>query len=87
MLILPGNTSSGKCHRGELEYFSQCHTTASIDFLGTGSSDRLLDWPSDWWLQASQQAVALIDHLGFASGAVMGTSGGAFLSAIREGIP
>lgn len=81
LLILPGNTASSACHEGELEAFSArpgpgCHAV-SLDFLGTGRSDRVEVWADDWWAQGARQARALVEHLGYTSCVVMGTSGGA----------
>lgn len=45
MLILPGNTASSSCYQGEMDYFSDRYRVASLDFLGTGRSDRLSVWP------------------------------------------
>jgi pimeloyl-ACP methyl ester carboxylesterase len=81
LLILPGNTASSACHEGELAYFSDHpgdgHRAVALDFLGTGRSDRVEAWADDWWAQGARQARALIDHLGYDTCAVMGTSGGA----------
>ncbi|MCP3965164.1 MAG: hypothetical protein GY750_16730 [Lentisphaerae bacterium] len=48
-----------------------------MDFLGTGQSDRLKDWPEDWWYHGACQAKALAEHLGQEKCIIMGTSGGA----------
>lgn len=81
LLILPGNTASSACHKGELAYFSAHpgagHHAVSLDFLGTGRSDRVAAWADDWWAQGAHQARALVDHLSYDRCAVMGTSGGA----------
>jgi valacyclovir hydrolase len=76
LLILPGNTASSASHQGELEYFSQTHQVAALDYLGTGKSDRLNDWLDDWFYQAACQAKALADHLSGEKCIVMGASGG-----------
>lgn len=76
LLILPGNTASSACHAGELEHFGRRWQAVSLDFLGTGRSDRLAAWPATWWVDGARQAAALLDHLGAERGAVLGTSGG-----------
>jgi len=76
LLILPGNTSSSICHGGELDYFGQDYHALSLDFRGTGKSQRLASWPEDWWEKCADDAAALINHLGEQSCLVMGTSGG-----------
>ncbi len=87
LLILPGNTSSSICHGGELDYFGQDYHALSLDFRGTGKSQRLASWPEDWWVKCADDAAALINHLGKQSCLVMGTSGGgniALLVAIKH---
>lgn len=87
LVILPGNTASSICHQGELEYFSDRFHVAALDFPGTGLSDRLPEWPEDWWEQAAHQVSALINHLGYDYGWLMGASGGgavALLTAIEH---
>jgi len=86
LLILPGNTASSICCQGEIDYFSDRYHTASLDFLGTGKSDRVTIWAQDWWANGASQAKTLVEHLGFKNCIVMGTSGGgaaALLMAIH----
>ena len=60
LLILPGNTASSASHAGELAYFGQRYRTVSLDFRGTGQSDRLAEWPDDWWEISGGAIVALL---------------------------
>lgn len=86
LLILPGNTASSICCQGEIDYFSDRYHTASLDFWGTGKSDRVTIWAHDWWADGASQAKALVEHLGYQECIVMGTSGGgaaALLMAIH----
>ncbi len=80
LLILPGNTASSAHHVADLEYFGQRFHAVSLDFAGTGQSDRVAVWPIDWWVQGAHAAVALIDHLGEERAIVLGTSGGGFIA-------
>ena len=80
LLILPGNSASSACHDGELAYFSRRYHPVSLDFLGTGQSDRLVVWPDDWWQQGAYQARALLAHLRQPRCLVMGASGGAVVA-------
>jgi valacyclovir hydrolase len=82
LLILPGNTASSASHAGELAYFGQRFHTVALDFLGTGQSDRLEEWPEDWWEIGAHAAAALIEHLGEESAFVIGTSGGAIVALL-----
>ncbi len=49
LLILPGDTSSAAHHSGELAHFGDRYHSVSLDFRGTGRSDRIETWPADWW--------------------------------------
>ncbi len=80
LLILPGNTATSACHEGELAHFGSSYHTVSMDFWGTGQSDRLVSWPDDWFEQAAHDAAALVAHLGEEEAIVMGTSGGAVVA-------
>jgi valacyclovir hydrolase len=82
LLILPGNTASSICHEGELEYFSHHYHAVALDFLGTGQSDRMDEWPDDWWEQNAHAAAALVQHLGKDRAMIMGTSGGAIVALL-----
>jgi valacyclovir hydrolase len=77
LLVLPGNTATSAHHTGELSHFGAHYHTIAMDFRGTGQSDRLLNWPDDWYEQAAHDAAALVEHLGAGPAIVMGTSGGA----------
>jgi pimeloyl-ACP methyl ester carboxylesterase len=50
--------------------------------MGTGRSERVEVWPSDWWLQGARMAVSLMDHLAEERAVVMGTSGGAVVALL-----
>ncbi|MBI1298660.1 alpha/beta fold hydrolase [bacterium] len=82
LLILPGNTASSASHEGELAYFADRFHTVSLDFRGTGQSDRLDPWPVDWYAVAAHDTAALIDHLGAEQATLIGTSGGAIVALL-----
>ncbi|MHB0878140.1 MAG: alpha/beta fold hydrolase [Anaerolineae bacterium] len=82
LLLLPGNTASSAHHEGELAYYGQKHRAISLDFWGTGASDRLPRWPDDWFDLAAADAAALIEHLGVGPCLVMGTSGGSAVALL-----
>ncbi len=77
LLILHGNTASSAMHAGELEYFGRRYHAVALDFAGTGQSERVAAWPTDWWQQGARDALALVRHLGESRAIFMGTSGGA----------
>jgi len=82
LLILPGNTSSSTHHEGELAYFGKRYHAASLDFRGTGRSERLVEWPDNWFELAAHDAAALVAHLGQEKAIVIGTSGGAIVALL-----
>lgn len=82
LLILPGNTASSACHEGELVYFGKQFHAVSLDFRGTGKSQRLSSWPADWWDKCTDDVAALVTHLGVEHCIVMGTSGGASIALL-----
>lgn len=82
LLILPGNTATSICHKDELEYFGSRYHVVSLDFWGTGQSERIDIFPNDWWEQGAHDAAALVGHLGYQQCIVMGTSGGASIALL-----
>jgi pimeloyl-ACP methyl ester carboxylesterase len=82
LLLLHGNTTSSICHQGELDHYCDRFHVVAPDFLGTGLSDRLEEWPDDWWAQGARDAAALAAHLGYQRAYVAGTSGGAIAALL-----
>ena len=82
LLVLPGNTASSACHEGELAHFCARYHAVSVDFLGTGHSERVAVWDSLWWEQGAAQARALVEHLRCRDCIVVGTSGGAVVGLL-----
>jgi len=77
LVLLPGNTSSSVNMQSEMAYFSKRFRTVSVDFLGTGRSDRVDHWANEWWLQGAHQVKGLVQELGVDRCILVGTSGGA----------
>lgn len=87
LLILPGDTSSAAHHSGELAHFEDHYHSVSLDFRGTGRSDRIETWPADWWEICVEDTAALVRHLGEGPAILVGQSAGAAISlmlAIRH---
>lgn len=80
LIILPGNTVTSAAHENELTYFSDRYKTVSLDFLGTGKSDRMEKWSSAWWEESSHQVAALVEHLNYSQAILLGVSGGAIIA-------
>ena len=86
VIILPGNTASSKAHTKEIEYFSKTYCTISMDFLGTGESNRIDQWETDWWLGCADQVNQLIRHLNLKDVNLIGTSGGATIALLTAAL-
>lgn len=82
MIVLPGNTASSASHVDDLSYFGQFFHAASMDFWGTGLSDRIETWPDDWWETAACDAAKLIETLGEDSAIIVGCSGGSAIALL-----
>jgi len=82
LILLPGNTASSAAYENELKYFSQKYYAVSLDYLGTGLSDRLKKWPCNWWEECAKQVKNLIEHLNYEKAILLGTSGGAVISLL-----
>jgi len=80
LLLFPGNTASSSHMQGKAEYFSKNFQAVSMDFWGTGRSDRMETWPADWWEQGARDAAALLQHLGGEPCIAVGMSGGAVVA-------
>ena len=77
LLLLHGNTASSKMFDPIVPLFSEKNAVIRMDFLGCGQSERLAKWPTDLWYSWSEQAAALLKHLGLRKVNVIGCSGGA----------
>ena len=77
LLLLHGNTASGKMFDPIIPLFSEKNTVIRMDFLGCGQSGRSEKWPTDLWYSWGEQAAALLKYLGSCQVNVIGCSGGA----------
>lgn len=80
MIFLPGNTASSIAYQPLIDFYSAHFFTVSIDFLGTGKSDRISDSKENWWKYSAEQVHALIEHLGYKKAIIVGSSGGAVVA-------
>ena len=85
LLLLHGNTASGKLFDPVIPVLSAKYHVIVPDFLGCGKSDRIEKWPDDLWYEWSEQAVALCRYLGLGKVNVIGCSGGA-IAAINAAL-
>lgn len=77
LLLLHGNTLSGRMFGPIVPYFAARYRVIVPDFLGCGRSDRLEQWPADLWYDWGRQAAALCREKGLEKVLVIGSSGGA----------
>jgi pimeloyl-ACP methyl ester carboxylesterase len=77
IIFLPGNSASSIVYQSQIDFFSKKYYAVSIDFLGTGQSDRISDTKENWWKFSAKQVNALIEHLGYQNAIIVGSSGGA----------
>lgn len=82
LLLLHGNTVSGRFFAPVIPMFADKYHVMVPDFLGCGRSDRISKWPTDLWYEWSRQAMALCESKRLNNINVIGCSGGA-LAAIN----
>ncbi|MBR5996243.1 MAG: alpha/beta hydrolase [Eubacteriaceae bacterium] len=82
LVLLHGNTSSGRMFDPVVPFFSRKYRVITIDFLGCGRSDRIMPWPDDLWHVWGDQVKAVCSCLCNDKVNIIGVSGGA-LAAIN----
>ncbi len=82
LFLLHGNTASSKMFDIVLNLYKKDFKIVLIDFLGHGQSDRLKEFPTDFWFDEAMQVIELIHIKNYQRVNVIGTSGGA-LAAIN----
>lgn len=82
LVLLHGNTVSGKFFTPVIPKLSDKYHVITLDFLGCGRSDRISEWPEDLWFEWSNQVQILMKHLGYEKANLIGCSGGA-ISAVN----
>lgn len=80
LIFLPGNTASSIVYQPQIDFFSKKYLAVSVDYLGTGKSDRILDINENWWKFSARQVNALIEHLGYKKAIIVGSSGGSVVA-------
>lgn len=77
LILLHGNTSSGKMFDPIVPKLTKDFNVIVPDFLGCGHSDRIKKWPSDLWYDWGNQVKELCVHKNFDKVNIIGSSGGA----------
>lgn len=76
LFFLHGNTASGNMYYHLIPYFSDFHVVVP-DFLGHGKSERLTEFPADFWYDQGRQVIALRKCFPEKTAILFGSSGGA----------
>ena len=82
VILLPGNTASAAHLLGDMERLTGRFRVVALDLPGTGMSDRMAVWPTDWWGLGAQAAAALIAHLDAGPAIAIGSSGGGVIALL-----
>jgi len=77
LFLLHGNTASSKMFDYVVDLYKDDFKIILIDFLGHGNSDRLNQFPIDFWYDQAMQAISLITLNDYGKVNLIGTSGGA----------
>ena len=85
LILLHGNTASGRMFDPIIAMLTGKYHVITMDFLGCGRSDQMASWPCDLWYEWARQVRALCEHLGLGEVYLVGTSGGA-LAAINAAL-
>lgn len=77
-VFLHGNTASSKMFEFLLPLYRDDMKIILIDFLGNGTSDRLVSFPEEMWIDQGHQIVEPCRNLNCGKVNLIGTSGGAY---------
>lgn len=77
LILLHGNSVSSKMFTGITDLYNKNFKVILIYFLGHGNSDRLAQFPCDFWYDQAMQVIELITHNHYGRVNLIGTSGGA----------
>ena len=80
LLLLHGNTASSKMFDGVLDFYKDDFKLILVDFLGHGKSDRLMEFPVDFWYDEAIQIIQLLEQNRYGKVNIVGTSGGALVA-------
>ena len=80
LLLLHGNSVSSKMFDGVLDFYKDDFKLILVDFLGHGKSDRLMEFPTDFWYEEAMQIIQMLEQNGYGKVNIIGTSGGALVA-------
>lgn len=77
LVIIHGNSVSSRMHLGLMKKLAKHYMVISLDLPGHGKSERIDNWPIDFWYEQANAVAALIKHLKLGKTILLGYSGGA----------
>ncbi len=80
LLLLHGNTLSSKMFNPIIDFYKSNNRVVLIDFLGHGKSDRVENFPIDFWYNEAMQIIAFLEEKMYNNVNLIGTSGGALVA-------
>lgn len=80
LIIIHGNSVSSKMHKALIHELKADFQVISIDLPGHGESERLSEWPIDYWFEHAKVIVELIKTLNIEKADLLGYSGGALIA-------
>lgn len=85
LLLLPSDTLSSKMYQSVVGLYRNHYQLFLMDFLGTGQSERVSEFPEDFWFDRGQQVAAFLQQQNIKKAVLVGTGGGA-LAAINAAL-
>lgn len=79
LILLHGNSVSSKMFDSESIFYSKYYKVYLIDYPGHGRSERLMNFPDDFWFYISRSVLKLIENENLNDIYIIGTSGGALV--------
>ena len=80
VLIIHGNSVSQKMHKNLMNKLARSFRVISLDLPGHGKSERLENWPVDFWYEHAKAVNKLICDLVLDDVSLLGYSGGALVA-------
>jgi len=81
LVLLPGNTASSAVHEKDINFFVENNFRVICpDYIGYGKSDRLHEFPVDFWYSNAKIIIKLIESINIENYNLLGTSGGALVA-------
>lgn len=80
LLLLHGNTASSNMFQHLLKLYKDHYKVILLDFLGHGKSDRLTQFPTDFWFDQALQVIHFLENQNLGKVNIVGTSGGALVA-------